>query len=332
MKDYGILNFFVPLLIGAVDMAKNEEKYFKLINNLVNLNLKKNYSSAPSRGANGIILDKNISNEPNKYDLSSYLVGLFEGDGYITINNKNKVIFAITFNIKDEPLAKMILKYIGIGHIVKRKGNSIELRFTSKRSLCKIISLMNGKFRTPKIHQFYLLIDWMNRNHYYNNRNGMKRKLPLDNSPLINNSWLAGFIDSDGGFYIRCSLKQIICKFNLEQRIIYPKTLESYEFILNKICTSFNVKLAVRNRINMKNSYYIIRIENQNSIKLLILYLDNYPLLSSKYLDYLDWKKAFSIIINKTHFTESGRENILLFKNNMNSKRIYYNWDHLNIF
>jgi hypothetical protein len=131
-------------------MANNEKKYFKITNNLVvNLNLKNNYS----------ILFKNIGKQQNKYDLSYYLAGLFEGDGYITINNKNKVVFAITFNIKDTPLVKMILKNIGIGHIVKRKGNSIELRFTSKISLCKIISLINGKFRTPKVDQFYLLID-----------------------------------------------------------------------------------------------------------------------------------------------------------------------------
>src|SRR3981189_514158 len=111
-------------------MANNEKKHLKITNNLVlNLNLKNNYS----------ILFKNTGKQENKYDLSYYLAGLFEGDGYITINNKNKVVFAITFNIKDTPLAKMILKNIGKGHIVKRKGNSIELRFTSKISLCKII-------------------------------------------------------------------------------------------------------------------------------------------------------------------------------------------------
>jgi hypothetical protein len=54
-------------------------------------------------------------------------------------------------------------------------------------------------------------------------------KLPEDNSPLYQNSWLTGFIEADGGFYIRYSVKQIIFKFSLEQGMIYPKTLDSSE-------------------------------------------------------------------------------------------------------
>jgi regulation of enolase protein 1 (concanavalin A-like superfamily) len=70
--------------------------------------------------------------------------------------------------------------------------------------------------------------------------------------------------------------------------MIYPKTLESYQPILDQISYCFNVKLAIRNRTNYKNSYFIIRIENQNSLKKLIDYLENFALLSSKHLDFLD--------------------------------------------
>ena len=109
---------------------------------------------------------------------------------------------------------------------------------------------------------------------------------PVDNSYLDNNAWLSGFIDADGGFYIRHSLNQINCKFGLEQRMIYPKTLESYYNILSQIALLLNVKLSIRNRQNIRKSYYIIRVENKNSINILIQYLNKFPLLSSKYLDF----------------------------------------------
>jgi len=70
--------------------------------------------------------------------------------------------------------------------------------------------------------------------------------------------------------------------------MIYPKTQESYELILGQICLFLNVKLFVKARTDKKDSYYVIRVENQNSIKILIGYLDNNSLLSSKYLDYLE--------------------------------------------
>ena len=187
--------------------------------------------------------------------------------------------------------------------------------------------MINGKLRTPKTDQLYKLIDWMNSNHSMD-----IIKLPVNNSSILNDSWLSGFIDADGHFYIRNSLKQIICKFSLEQRMIYPKTLENYNLILNKICLSLNVKLYTRTRKILKNSYYIIRVENQNSIKILIDYLDKYPLLSSKRLDFLSWKICFNEIINKNHFTEEGRKVVSEQKNQMNSNRTYFNWSHLNKF
>jgi hypothetical protein len=130
----------------------------------------------------------------------------------------------------------------------------------------------------------------MNKNHSTD-----IKKLHYNNCSLLNDSWLSGFIDAYGKFYIRNSLRQIICKFSLEQH--QPNgTQESFNrvtslrvrtAILEQICASLNVKLYKRSRKNNINSYYIIRVENQSSIKILIDYLDKYPLLSSKYLDFL---------------------------------------------
>ena len=87
------------------------------------------------------------------------------------------------------------------------------------------------------------------------------QKLPINNNSILNNSWLSGFIDVDGNFYIRNSLKQIICKFALEQRMIYPKTNENYNFILNKICLTLNVKLHSRLRKGKKILIILLKLK-----------------------------------------------------------------------
>ena len=315
----GFGNYFLPIHCGAPDMAKNKRKILRPHSKVSKQN-KSSLFSQPKRSFS--TYNKNIKDKCKI--LGPYLAGLLEGDGYISITNTNRIILGITFNIKDKPLAESLLKVIGKGSIVKRKTNSIELRFSAKISIFKFINLINGKFRTPKIDQLYKLIDWFNKKHCLN-----IKKLPIDNSPLQDNSWLAGFIDADGGFYIRHSLNQILCKFSLEQRMIYPKTQESYFTILNQIALFLNIKLATRTRVNYKNSYYILRVENQNSNKILIDYFNKYPLLSSKYLDYLEWKYSFNLILNKEHKTEQGIETILAAKNKMNDKRTNFNWDHL---
>lgn len=323
----GFGNYILPVQCGAVDMAflikiinKDQNKNNDFIENKFNFPINYNKTS-------NLHSDKNF--KFNKF--SSYLAGLFESDGYIWIPTKDTIkkkkcnpMFVITFNKKDKPLAQKILDYFKIGHIVERKNNSIELRLTSIKSLLMVINLINGKLRTPKIDQLYKLIDWINHHHSHN-----IPKLNLNLTDLSNDNWLAGFIDADGSFYIRYSTKQISCKFNIEQRMIYKKTNESFKPILEKITLFFNVKLNIRNRKNYKYKYFIIKIENQNSINLLINYLIAHKLYSRKYLDFLNWFEAFKIIVNKNQYTIEGRNLILNLKNNMNDKRKIFNWNHL---
>lgn len=167
------------------------------------------------------------------HEIGYYLSGLIEGDNYIHISNEKRVILDITFHIKDKPLAEKLLKFIGKGTIVCRNTQSVELRFSAFNTLNFIVNIINGKFRIPKIDQLHKLIDWMNKKHSLN-----IKKLPLHNSSLLKNYWLSGFISADGCFYIRYSLKQIICKFSFEQRMVYPKTQESYSNIITEICES----------------------------------------------------------------------------------------------
>ena len=132
----GFGNYFVPVQLGAPDMAKH---FFLFIKKYPISNI--NYKTLIKKDKNKYKQTKNIS--------GSYLAGLIEGDGYINISN-NRVILGITFNIKDLPLTKYLLGNIGQGSIVKRQGNSVELRFHSKSTLLYIINLIKKTKKKEK--------------------------------------------------------------------------------------------------------------------------------------------------------------------------------------
>jgi hypothetical protein len=54
-----------------------------------------------------------------KIHFGSYLAGLYEGDGHISISNSNSKVknlsLSITFNIKDFPLCERLKEVIGFG-------------------------------------------------------------------------------------------------------------------------------------------------------------------------------------------------------------------------
>jgi hypothetical protein len=62
--------------------------------------------------------------------------------------------------MKNEPLAKKLLQLIESGFIrYKPQDNACVLVVSSVVGLKKIVNMINGELRTPKIHQLYKLID-----------------------------------------------------------------------------------------------------------------------------------------------------------------------------
>jgi hypothetical protein len=65
------------------------------------------------------------------------------------------------------------------------------------------------------------------------------------------------------------------------------------------------------------------------SLEIIINYLNKYPLFSSKYLDFNDWKEVVFLIFEKKHNIEEGINKTESVKNSMNRQRTKFTWDHL---
>jgi hypothetical protein len=253
---------------------------------------------------------------------------------------------AIIFANKDLPLIKKLLeKY---GGILIYKNKTIVWIISIQKELVKFINLLNGNLRTPKIIKFNELIVWLNVKYNFN-----ISTYSLDTSDLIENGWLAGFIDADGCFKLRYTEKltcektskvlrkgRIEIRFALEQitklnsKTIYADSkLFSYEALMLQIYSFFDISTSLRFRLsthNVEKIYFLIEVTSLTKLNKLIPYLKSFPLLTTKRNDYDDWVKIYNLMLDKLHLTESGKLLIKQIKLNMNRKRKVFNWDHLN--
>lgn len=70
---------------------------------------------------------------------------------------------------------------------------------------------------------------------------------------------------------------------------LLDNTPSSFYFIMSEIAAYLNVNLNSRNRLIDEKIFasFILTAQNRKSLDILREYLTRYPLLSSKYLDYL---------------------------------------------
>jgi hypothetical protein len=306
---------------------KNRLNY--VINNKINL-------------LNRLIHNKSSSN------LAPYLAGLIEGDGHIAVHDKNsksKVFrpkILIVFNRNDKPLAVKLSNILEVGRVIdKPNAGHVLLQVLAKEEVLKIINLINGYMRTPKIEALHRAIHWINEKDNTN-----ISLLGLDYSSLNSNSWLSGFSDADANFSITIYDRKKMGKtvrtnvqtfFRIEVKQNYTRdvTLDqggnSYFSILTKIAEFFTVNLYTRTRYKEDKVYYSFMAiaHNSNSHKIVREYFENYPLYSSKYLSYKDWCKVQDIHKGK-NLSKEDLLKIKEIKSQFNNKRINFDFSHLN--
>ena len=287
----------------------------------------------------GLISKENIrkyTSSSTSSQLGHYLAGLLEGDGcFVTPkiikgpDGKARVAsIDVIFALKDQPSAELFKNKFGGNIFNSGKKNCVRWMTRDIESVLKIINAINGKLRTPKIKAFYDMIDFINLK--YEGKRAIIEKLPLDTSPLSSNAWLSGFIDADGHFSIKGFNSNprtyLGIQFYLIQRA-YDKSGISMELIMGTIAEFLMTKLSKRT-IREKYNQFVVNTSGRVSNKILIEYLNKFPLLSSKQLDFQNWEEAFYIYDAKLYKDPIQFEKMSELKNSMNNSRTVFNWDH----
>ncbi len=329
-----LMIFFMvmPALIGGFGKIK-----------VLNYNLKYSSLSAPST--------PNAPSTPSGFDfvqkssssLAPYLAGLIEADGSIAVHDPNsktqlyRTKFIIVFSLADKPLADKLAQLTQAGKVyLKENAGCVLWQIQKKKDVLILINLINGYMRTPKIEALHRAINWFKKFD-----NSALECLPLDNSPIDSNSWLAGFSDGDANFSItltdrkkdgKVTNKRVQTFFRIELRQnYYIGENSSYFDILSLIAEYLGVNLLSRTRHQGDKIFFAFMVIAHSSLShtKVRTYFDRFPLYSSKYLAYKDWAYVQNLRISGGALTSEQIAEVLFIKSQFNSKRKVYNFSHL---
>lgn len=130
---------------------------------------------------------------------------------------------------------------------------------------------------------------------------------------LLSPWWVTGIADGEGNFSINFNknTKKVTFSFKVTQK-------DHSLVILHDLKHFFGIgNISIDNRNSQAFKYVVSNVEH--IVNIIIPHFDKYPLVGSKRLDYLDWKKA--VLLNEDRLANS--DFILSLKNKMNSKRSF---------
>jgi len=294
---------------------------------------------------NGNNLSTVNTEQSSSSSLGPYLAGLIEADGSIAIHDeksevkKYRPMIIIVFSLADKPLADRLAFITEVGKVYhKLNAGYVLWQIQKKEDVKKIICLINGYMRTPKVEALHRAIAWFNKF-----EKTSLNYLSLDNSPIDSNSWLAGFSDGDANFSITLTdrkkkgsitSKRVQTFFRIELRQNYHRGeagQSSYFIILSLIAEYLNVNVYSRTRQKGEKLFFAFMVIAHSSIShaKTRAYFDRFPLYSSKYLAYKDWCYIQDLRANKDVITKKQITKIEFIKSQFNNKRKTYDFTHL---
>jgi len=138
----------------------------------------------------------------------------------------------------------------------------------------------------------------------------------------LQKDWISGFIDGEGCFNISVTKHpKVKVGYNVQLKMHVTQHIKSVN-VLYAMKELFGCgSMVVHNKLADRMRYQITAIAEIR--KVLIPFLEEHPLLTSKLLNYLDFKRAVDLVSNKKHLTLEGIEQLRILAKSMNTGRTF---------
>lgn len=263
-----------------------------------------------SETTRGTLSDNNFNSLNSNLMFKYWFIGFTEGDGSFIVNNTGYLEFKVTQPSVDAQILFYIKKQLKFGLVSKQSktSNTHHFRVRNQKDILKIIHIFNGNLLTEKKKiQFRFWLTAFNKKYNKNIR------YTQNNSDVtLSNAWLSGFSDAEGCF--TASVIKRSEKYTQVQ-VRYILSQKKEKNLISELAKIFDGKISY-----LKSYEEYNMTVNLLKLKKVINYFKKYPLKTKKYIDYLNWLKVYSLVINKQHFNKTGLNKITNLINKINKR------------
>lgn len=201
----------------------------------------------------------------SKNEFGHYIAGLIEGDGHLGLpsiglskaKKKENPRIVFTTHINNIGMYSYIQASLGgIGRFQLSVSNTLRYIIGDIEGIKLVISLIHNKMRSPKNIRLNQIILFMNEKYNLTITESL-----LDNSSLLTNSWLTGFIEADGHFWVKYRLpkEKTETRRSISESVhlIFRLDQRSYDIPTNSSMLPFMEKIG-KDLYTAINTYKII--------------------------------------------------------------------------
>ena len=240
-------------------------------------------------------------------DWLTWFIGFSEGDGAILSGSKKNRRLTFVLTQKENAILHHIHETLCIGR-VRDYGKFSRFHVDDKKGIFVLTALFNGNLVLKKRNaQLKFWLEKLN----------IKQKNNIV-YPLLNNSWLSGFIDAEGCFNVTLFKRK---EMNLGYQVKLRFMIDQKDSLDTMLFIKSQLNLILTNR-KLKNEIIstMYRVESNSFIKipLIIKYLNIFKLKSKKQNSFNKWVTVFNMVNTKKHLTKEGLEQIKILSKQVN--------------